>query len=457
MPAKYIEIAYELRTLIAKGLVPLGERLSERQLAVRYNTGRFTIASAFRLLKEEGYLESSSKSGTVVRNRPIEASVWDRLVHGGLNITENDSARSTVRYLLNSEKKGYIMSLHDSFKPNEPVKKAMKSALSKPNIDEYLNTAHYKGFPLLREELVRHLKRYGINTEMENIIVFDGYTEALYAIAVALFNMGRNLYCVRNCFIKMHSVVKSTGVNIYEIPVDSEGPIIASFESLIKPGTGMLYVNPLNAYLSGMNYSGRRMRAVMDVCHKYKLPVLENDFLRDLWITEPAPPLKALSSDYVIYIGGMANNSITGLSTAWAVLPAPVVDRLGDIKRQMTSSNNSLDEMLAYITLSEGYYEEFLEHARHLLPERVQRADEILSAHLKGIAQWEPNNMINTVTLEFHESVNINRLIFENPYYIMHNTSASGRPRIFINYAGMSIEEFEDFVIHCAKSINSKH
>ncbi len=455
MSAKYIEIASELRTLITKGLIPLGKRMSERQLASSYNTGRFTIASAFRVLKEEGYLESSSKSGTVVRSGHVGSSVWDKLIHGGRNITDNDSGRSTVRYLLNSEKKGYTVSLHDSFKPNEPVKKAMKSALSKQMLDEYLNTAHYKGFPLLRQELVKHLKRYGIQTEMENIIVFDGYIETLYAIAVALFNMGRNLYCVRDCLIKKHTIVQSTGVNIYEIPIDNEGPLAESFESLIKPGAGILYVNPRNAYLSGLNFSERRMKAIMDVCLQYKIPILENDYMRDFWVEEPPLPLKALNSDYVIYIGCMANGTITGLSTAWAVLPEPVVDRLGDIKRQMTSSNNSLDEMLAYITLIEGYYDEFLEHARRILPERVQRADEILSAHLKGVAQWDPDSLINTVYLGFDETVDMTRIIQENPYYI-HVVYNGKRPGIMMNYAGMSIEDFENCIIHCAESIKKR-
>jgi DNA-binding transcriptional MocR family regulator len=141
---------------------------------------------------------------------------------------------------------------------------------------------------------------------------------------------------------------------------------------------------------------------------------------------------------------------------AWAVVPDHAVERVVSVKMQMTS-NSSFNELLTYEMLTKGYYYEFTEHAQKLLPERVKKANAILNTHLHGVARWQPENLIHTVYLTFEDRVHVNRLIFENPYYIIISKSENCRwQSIFINYAGMSIDEFEDCILHCAKSIKTQ-
>ncbi len=67
---RYEEIAADLRRRIESGEFPAGETLPRYEdLSAEYGTGRSTLASALRVLEEEGYVQPVMKKGLVVRDR----------------------------------------------------------------------------------------------------------------------------------------------------------------------------------------------------------------------------------------------------------------------------------------------------------------------------------------------------------------------------------------------------
>jgi DNA-binding transcriptional regulator YhcF (GntR family) len=69
----YRQIASALRTLLVAGTVPVGETLpTVRQLAVALGVHHNTVAEAYRVLAEEGWLDLRRRRGAIVldRSRP---------------------------------------------------------------------------------------------------------------------------------------------------------------------------------------------------------------------------------------------------------------------------------------------------------------------------------------------------------------------------------------------------
>ena len=63
---RYAGLARRIRELVLAGQLPAGTRLpAERDLATALATSRVTIASAYRVLREEGWARTRHGSGTV--------------------------------------------------------------------------------------------------------------------------------------------------------------------------------------------------------------------------------------------------------------------------------------------------------------------------------------------------------------------------------------------------------
>lgn len=62
------QIVYEgLRTAIIKGIIPVGERINEKEYSLRMNISRTPIREALRRIEEEGLVEYIPRFGTVVK------------------------------------------------------------------------------------------------------------------------------------------------------------------------------------------------------------------------------------------------------------------------------------------------------------------------------------------------------------------------------------------------------
>lgn len=62
------QIVYEgLRTAIIKGIIPVGERINEKEYSLRMNISRTPIREALRRIEEEGLVEYIPRYGTVVK------------------------------------------------------------------------------------------------------------------------------------------------------------------------------------------------------------------------------------------------------------------------------------------------------------------------------------------------------------------------------------------------------
>jgi DNA-binding transcriptional MocR family regulator len=74
---RYAGMARRIRELVTAGHLPVGSRLpAERELAAELDLSRVTVASAYRVLREEGFASTRHGSGTVTEHPGARAN-WD--------------------------------------------------------------------------------------------------------------------------------------------------------------------------------------------------------------------------------------------------------------------------------------------------------------------------------------------------------------------------------------------
>lgn len=136
--------------------------------------------------------------------------------------------------------------------------------------------------------------------------------------------------------------------------------------------------------------SEERRRELINVCEQERLPIIEDDVYRELWLDSPPPlPLKAIDKNgLVLYLGSMSKTLSPGLRIGWIVGPKPVIERLADIKMQTDYGSSSLSQWVAAEWLSSGFYHQHLEEVRKKLKIRREAMNDSLQKHLADSATW---------------------------------------------------------------------
>lgn len=291
MMSKYLQVAYEIKQLIKTGIYPADYRLSERKLAKEYNTSRATISNALQILKDEGYIISVPQSGSIVADSNIEKSIWAPFIDKSMGLTSDNRHKAAIKYLSENKKINSTFGFHKSFEPYKPLKQALASLIKNDKFDEYMNEYDIKGLYSLRKNIANHLKRYNINVSEENLVIFNGYIEALYTITIALLSYNTNFYYMKNDMIKNMYIFQYAKLNMFEIDYDINGIKVLCLKNILKPGRNILYINPIHNYPTGIIFSEQKMKNIANVCQEYQIPIIENDFLRDINCdTQQIPP-----------------------------------------------------------------------------------------------------------------------------------------------------------------------
>ena len=158
----YARLAAALRTLLLDARLPAGARLpAERGLAAALGMSRTTVAAAYRLLREEGYLASRQGSGSVTGLPP-----------GGLR-----RHASWVPAVPDDEDALDLALASPEACAEVPA--AMAAALDM--LPAYLHGHGYDtyGLPVLREAVARRYTRRGLPTGPEQIFITGGAQHAL--------------------------------------------------------------------------------------------------------------------------------------------------------------------------------------------------------------------------------------------------------------------------------------
>ncbi len=157
----------------------------------------------------------------------------------------------------------------------------------------------------------------------------------------------------------------------------------------------------------------KRRHELLDVCREMRLPIIEDDVYRELWLNEtpPPPPLKALdTSGNVLYIDSLSKSVGPGLRIGWIVGPEPVIAKLADIKMQNDYGSSCLSQWVAAEWFANHLHEAHLNDLRSDLRQRQQVVCTLLSAHFGDIATWTIPDGGFYLWLTLHQPISLHSL-----------------------------------------------
>ncbi|MFR1708575.1 MAG: PLP-dependent aminotransferase family protein [Clostridium sp.] len=392
----YIQIKDYFKEKIILGEWQVGFMIpTQRELAKIFNVNRSTIVAAIDELKAEGILEGKGKGGTKIVNNvsPLLVNIqpdWKSYIDEGIHIPNV----KTIKKINTLEFRNDYIRLSTGEPSSELFpKENMKIILNE--IAKDMNNLGYEspsGTMYLREQVSKYLRNFGIDASPSSILIVSGALQAIQLISMGLLQKGSTVLLENPSYMYSLQIFQSLDMRRRGIPMDKEGVEASLIPDYIKKHVpSILYTIPNFQNPTSIVMSKQRRKELLKVCQQERLPIIEDDVYRELWIDSPPPiPIKSMDNNgLVLYVGSVSKALCPGLRIGWIVGPEPVIERLGDIKMQTDYGSSSLSQLTVGKWLETGLYEEHLKEIRKQLAIRRDITISALNKYFKDIAVWD--------------------------------------------------------------------
>ncbi|GAA0947563.1 PLP-dependent aminotransferase family protein [Kribbella koreensis] len=365
----YRSLAERLRLLIADGRIMPGARVpSERELTDALGVSRTTVASAYRELRDRGYLVSRRGSGSVT------------------------SLPSKVEPELGRHHAPWIdtVGLYDFTCAASPSVPGINSAVAEAVEDLPLHLAtpgyHPQGLPELREEIAASYRARGLPTTADQIIVTAGALAATAIAVRAMTQIGDRVLTESPTHPNSVDTIRRAGCRVVGVPMSPDGWDLPLLEATIRqsaPRAAWMVVDFQNP--TGRLMSAADRQRLARAFARARTTVIIDETLYELPLDgqEMPPPFASFDPQGVITLGSVSKSFWGGLRIGWLRVPETLVARILDARASLDLGAPVL-EQLVVTRLLRSY--------RSVLPERraalALRRDTLAAALHTALPSW---------------------------------------------------------------------
>jgi DNA-binding transcriptional MocR family regulator len=341
------KLARALMDAIRQGLMNPGLRLpSERALAEALKISRTTVATAYDALRELGWLDSRSGSGTRVSARSSAVTMARSASQAAALAT------SPLLGLLDNQPDDDIVDF--ALGTPAPLTDLPAELFTLPG-DEHgalLRDRAYHPFGLvsLRRAIADEYSKIGLRTDQEEVLVTNGAQHALALCAMSYVQRGDTVLIEDPTYFGALDACRAVGARIATLPVEAGGVSPSAIrDRMTATAARLIYLTPTFQNPTGavMPVSARRETA--RIVSELGVPVIDDRTMADLILEgSPPPPLAASAADApILSIGSLSKLVWHGLRVGWIRAPEPVIQRLARLKSAMELGSPLLTQAIA--------------------------------------------------------------------------------------------------------------
>lgn len=345
----YMQIYQAVRTDILQGRYHPDEKLpSKRLMALHLGVSVITVAHAYELLVEEGYVDAVERSGYRVSSseEPIFSSCEE--TESLLRLTQT------------------MQDYSESF-PFSLLSKAMRSVLSQYQEKIYVK-ADNQGCEILREAIASYLARSrNIIVDQEQIVIGAG-AEYLYSVVAILLKKHKKIAIEYPSYSMIEKVYSNCGMRCEKLGMASDG--IASSE-LKNMSANILHVTPYHSYPTGITASISKRIEYLEIIAKKRGVIVEDDYDSEFTaLHNMADTLYSLANTEsiqsvdVIYINTFSRTIASSMRVGYMVLPKAYLNQYQKCFRGYSCTVPVFEQLVLAKLLNQGEFERHLNRIR---------------------------------------------------------------------------------------------
>ena len=257
-----------------------------------------------------------------------------------------------------------------------------------------------EGYKPLREMIVRHTSRYGLEVTPDNILITSGSQQALDLLGKILINPGDRILVESPTYLGALQAWASYGAEYVTVPMDENGMMTDVLEEALRSGPKFIYVLPNFQNPTGVTLSMERRHKVIELADRYGVPIVEDDPYGQLrYEGEHLSSIVALDSQIrdpgdrcyggnVIYLSTFSKTLSPGLRLAWVVAPPEVIRKLVNAKQGADLHTATFNQLVAYEVARAGFLDQHIKLIRKVYGERRDVMLGAMDAYFPPGVEW---------------------------------------------------------------------
>ncbi|TAM32189.1 MAG: PLP-dependent aminotransferase family protein [Paraburkholderia sp.] len=397
----YRQLLQLMQQAILTGRLAPGTKLpSSRTLALDLGVARNTVLHVYDQLSAEGYVISSTGSGTYVADtRPDSAAVGLRPPAGANASAEAGSTPAgaacprgdmSVRGQRLIDEAGVSAKQWGAFMPGVPdvaefpsrTWSRLQSRLWRSASHDLLTYAPGGGYRPLRRALSDYLRvARSVRCSPDQIIITTGIHQSMDLAVRLLADVGDRAWVEEPCYWGARSVLQSSGLKLAPIPIDDEG-LNPGEADLCEPPRIAL-VTPSHQYPLGMVMSLARRRMLLEYARQHKVWIIEDDYDSEFrYGSRPIASLQGLdNADRVIYVGSLGKMLFPGLRIGYMVVPERLAATFRTGVAELYREGQLMQQAVLAEFIMDGYLTSHVRRMRTLYGERRQLLIDAVTRH----------------------------------------------------------------------------
>lgn len=283
--------------------------------------------------------------------------------------------------------------------PIEEIREACNRVLD--NIGQYaLQYGTTEGYLPLRELIMRHSARYGINVKPDNILITSGSQQALDLLGKILINPGDRILVESPTYLGALQAWSAYGAEYVTVPMDEFGMVTDNLEEALRSGPKFIYVLPNFQNPTGVTLSADRRQKLVELADRYGVPIVEDDPYGQLrYEGEHLPPIVLMDKEYreasdsayagnVIYLSTFSKILSPGIRLAWVVAPPIVIRKLVQAKQGADLHTSTFNQIMVYEVAKGGFLDKHIKLIRDVYGERRDAMLGAMDAYFPPGVEW---------------------------------------------------------------------
>lgn len=408
--------AQRLRDLIDGGSYAPGDAIpSVRALAGDWQVSPSTVVHAYQRLIDEGLLMNLPRVGYRIMARPLDG----RLDHGAGRLgtpTEASVGDAQIAFLRDCERLpcGFLGTAHPDpeLLPTADLQAWVRRRLREQpacGIDYRIGP----GDPDLRRQIARRYGMRGSRATADEIVITNGCTEALVLALRTVCAPGDIVAVESPAFFNHLRILEHLRLRVLEIPIDPHGGLDPDrlAQALERHQVRALLSVPVLHNPLGVSLSGERQRAILGVCARYAVPVIEDVIYVGLAAATGRPPLyRDHASQVAVLTCGSASKVLApGWRVGW-ILAGALAGRILHAKVVSSLGSPGLQQQALAGFLASGGERAVMGRAAHAYRERLRTGRALVMRHFpRGTRCSEPDGGM-VLWVELPVGIDVDRL-----------------------------------------------
>lgn len=366
--AKYKRLAGAMEVKILEGIIEGGAKLPpHRKLADRLGVTIGTVSRAYAELERMGLVVARVGDGTFVRQRDLELKCDDGFSNFSDEVPEQyDMSRNM--HIPGSETSLLAQSLMDLARNSQTLREL---TLYTPDA----------GLTRYRQAGASWLSHGNFQSQADQVLCTNGGQHGLLCTLMALLRAGDTIVTEQLTYPGLITAARMLGIKLLGAAMDEEGLIPASIDELCHHNrVSAIYCTPTLQNPTTSVLSPLRREAIVDICRKHNLLIIEDEAHAVLVESRP-PPLSFFAPERSILISSLSKAVAAGLRVGYLHAPTTLISRITAALRTSCWMATPLAMELATNWIESGIAEKLLSHQIA----EISRRKELVQGMLSGL------------------------------------------------------------------------